>query len=392
MKAAKKVLNAGFLLLLAAFLLGGLANAVLRPKDINTYENRPANYLHKPTVGGFLDASFQSSVEAGLSDQVLLAQHFKKAYNDSSAQVLLQILSGFLSSHPQRYIALRGAVSIFNGDCLVYYPRTLADLTKRLDQRAQDLNALREAHPDWDLYVYYIERDTDINFETVEKVGVYEYLRERLALPGDHVSRFSMDSFEQFQSQFYHTDHHWSYQGSYAGYQGAAELLGVSEPLLEPIEEVTLPYTLSGSKAAEARVTQVFQETFTAYRFDYPPMTVTQNGQPVEDYGSQDAYFACEPEQITYGNFYGGDPAEITFDTGREDRENILILGESYDNAILKLLASHFHRTYSVDLRYYRDSIGDFSLSEYMQEHPVNKVLFIGSVDFFVTDEFMPGE
>lgn len=392
MKAAKKVLNAGFLLLMAAFLLGGLANAALRPKDINTYENRPANYLHKPTVAGFLDASFQSSVEAGLSDQVLLAQHFKKAYNDGSAQALLQILSGFLGSHPQRYITLRGAVGIFNGDCLVYYPRNLSNLTDKLDRRANGLNALREAHPDWDLYVYYIERDTDINFQTVEKVGVYEYLRDQLALPGDHVSRFSMDSFDQFQSQFFHTDHHWGYQGSYAGYQGVAELLGISDPLLEPVEEVALPYTLSGSKAVEAGVAQVFQEMFTAYRFDYPPMTVTQDGQPVEDYGRQNAYFACEPERITYGSFYGGDPAEITFDTGREDREDILILGESYDNAILKLLASHFHHTYSVDLRYYGDLVGDFSLSEYVREHPVDKVLFIGSVDFFVVDEFMPGE
>lgn len=66
-------------------------------------------------------------------------------------------------------------------------------------------------------------------------------------------------------------------------------------------------------------------------------MTVTRNGEPAGDYGRQDAV----PGELalSYGAFYGGDDGEIIFDTGRTDRGNLLVIGESYDNAILKLLA-----------------------------------------------------
>jgi hypothetical protein len=40
----------------------------------------------------------------------------------------------------------------------------------------------------------------------------------------------------------------------------------------------------------------------------------------------------------------------------------------------MPLLASHYHHTYDVDLRYYKD----FSLSIFMAEYPVDDILVIG--------------
>ena len=66
------------------------------------------------------------------------------------------------------------------------------------------------------------------------------------------------------------------------------------------------------------------------------------------------------------------------------------MLGESYDNAILKLMASHFDRVYSVDLRSYEQDMGKpFRLAEYLREHEITKVLWIGSTTFFTSDDFM---
>ena len=116
-------------------------------------------------------------------------------------------------------------------------------------------------------------------------------------------------------------------------------------------------------------------------------MTVTRNGEPAGDYGRQDA--APGELALSYGAFYGGDDGEIIFDTGRTDRGNLLVIGESYDNAILKLLASHFDRTYSVDLRYYRNYMGsDFSLGDYLRRNNITKVLLIGNVDYYISPDF----
>ena len=70
--------------------------------------------------------------------------------------------------------------------------------------------------------------------------------------------------------------------------------------------------------------------------------------------------------------------------------DNILIIGESYDNAILKLLASQFNKTYSVDLRDFERDLGKpFSFDKYVRENEIDKVLFIGNYGFFVQDEFI---
>ena len=124
------------------------------------------------------------------------------------------------------------------------------------------------------------------------------------------------------------------------------------------------------------------------YLFDYPPMTITVNGQQA-DYGQQDKLVNGELTQVSYGAVYGGDDGEVVFDTGK-DGDNILIIGESYDNAVLKLLAGHFSKTYSIDLRNYEAAFGKkFDFDEYVSQHDITKVLLIGNVDYYVADEFM---
>lgn len=390
LKLMEKLINLGFLAVLALFLLAGLGKTVFRPKEINDYENRKANQLHRPTVETVLDGKFQSSVEDALSDQVLLAQTFKRLYNEGSSQFLFGIMDDFLQQNPARYIMLGDAV-FFGGDYLVYYPYDLESSKEKLDAKIKGLNALTASHPELDFYAYYVEKDSDVNLETWEKAGLFEYLREGLNLPQGHLGRFEVESFHKFKDWFYRTDHHWNHKGSYLGYTQLAELLGVDEPPLEPEEERTLPYLLSGSKAASFGAKGIFTEEFTAYRFRFPEMDIQINGQKAEDYGQQDAYFAGTPDSVSYGAFYGGDWGEILFDTGRTDRKNILVIGESYDNAVLKLLACHFHKTYSVDLRNYPHDMGRaFSLSEYVKRNEIDTVLFIGSGSFFTAPEFLP--
>ncbi len=388
MKSKQNALNIVFLLSLAAFLLAGLGKALFAPKAINLYENRKAYQWQRPTVAAYLDASFQDSVEKALSDQVLFSQTMKQLYNRNSTGLLLESLSGFLQTHPDRYIKLLGMETF--GGTLVYETRNLEAMVPALDEKLWGLNALVSAHPELEFYVYYIEKDTDIHFETGEKVGAYEYLQEHLKLPQDRMARFQVDSFEDFSRWFYRTDHHWNGVGSYRGYTQTAGLLGVEDPLLEPVEERTLPYAFSGSKASTTGAKDVFQEGFTAYRFAYPAMEISINGEPARDYGSQEAYWTGGPASISYGDFYGGDFGEIVFDMGAQEQGNLLVLGESYDNAILKLLAAHFDKTFSIDLRYYQKGEEPFSFSDYCRENQVDTVLLIGNIDYFTVAEFLP--
>ncbi len=381
---AKKAVNALFVVGIVAILLAGLVRTVFFPKQINAYENRYAEKLAPFTLEGWLDGSFQDSVDAALADQVQLAQYYKKAFNLVSSRYLKAVSEPVLSRCPDRYVKYVDAL-MFDG--YITYPyRSLPDLTEWLDDKADNYDRYFQAHPELDFYVYYIEKDTDVDFQTGTRVGASDYILDRLELPPDRLGRFEVDSFEAFRTRFYRTDHHWNLDGSYQGYTQLLELLGVEDEPLAPVGGAVELGRFSGSKATGAA--SGFSEPFYAYRFDFPDMEITVNGAAA-DYGDQDAFLDGLRDRPTYGDFYGWDNGEVIFSTGRTDREDLLVIGESYDNAVLKLLASHFDHTYAVDLRYYEAHMGEeFRFSEYVEEHGITQVLLIGNLDYFAMSEF----
>ena len=383
----KKLADLLFLGAILLMLTAGLVTALLFPKEINAYENRYADRIAPFTVSGYLDGSFQESMDAGLSDQVNFSSYYKRLFNLASSHSLRLLVSPIAQSHPDRYFTFQG-LRLFGGDYLTYWTRTLSSMTERLDSKSGNYNDAFARLPNTRFYVYFVEKDTDINFETGEKNQSYEYLKDRLALAPDRVGRFRLDSFEQFSQYFYRTDHHWNHRGSYRGYLGVLELLGIEDAPLVPLEEVTVPGRFSGSKAAGASK-EGYSETISMYRFDFPAMDVSVNGQDADGYGNQELFWSGRGWTPSYSAIYGGDMGEIVFSGGKPGGGNILVLGESYDNAILRLLAAHFDNLYSVDLRYYGVYMGeDFRLSEYLEEHNIDKVLLIGNIDYFIMDEF----
>jgi len=385
----KKLLQYAFLLGLLSFLALSLVRTIFFPKEINYYENRYAETINAFTLQSFADGSFQKSVEKALSDQVLFSQTFKKAYNTYTSQFVKTLSQPILNVIPNRYVVL-GDQLLYGSQNIMFPPRTLNTQAEALEEKAADYNAVFADYPDVEFYLYFIEKDTDINFETGARMEAFAYLTERLNLQADHAGCFRVDSFEQFESWFFRTDHHWNAEGSLEGYRQVMAMLKPSEPTLAPVGKMILEEPFSGSKATG--VLASFSEEMTVYRYDYPDMTVHVNGQYMLDYGHQELFLSGEGEGLSYGSFYGEDYGEITFDTGTEGRGNLLVIGESFDNAILKLLASHYDHTYSVDLRYYQPHNGkDFHLETYLAEQQIDTVLLIGNIDYYIMSDFMLG-
>ena len=383
-----------FVCLVLAVLVTGLARTVLFPKEINTYENRYAQRLPSFSAEGYGDGTFQDGVDQALMDQIPLAQSMKSLYNRGTTWFLKGALGEVMEMrglNSMRYVDFNG-MRLF-GEYIAYWPRYLPSVQTELDKKIAVLNKTFSDHPELTFYTYYIEKDTDLNFETQEKTGVSDYLLQRLQLPEENKGIFSVDSFHQFAQEFYQTDAHWNYQGSYQGYCQLVDLLGcVGEPLRPEGSAVQISDSFSGKKAASVAGERIFTEVFYAYSYHFPNMTVTIDGAPAQDYGEQTAYLSGQADEpVSYGGFYGGDNGESILATGTRDRGKILVIGESFDNAVLKLLASHYDALYSIDLRYYEHSMKrPFDLSSYTKDNGIDTVLLIGNLDYFIQDTFDP--
>lgn len=326
-KDNKKIIDNIFIVFTFLVLFIGLLNTILNSDDINYYENRTAYKMPKVSINKILDKSFQDDVELAFSDQIPLATVMKKGYNflhNVTTNIVADI--GFKNDCSNRYIQLGESTVSFGCDKnLVYYPGYISYAKDDFDKRIASINNTL-ANTTVDTYIYYIEKDTDINFTTNEKTDIYDYLKENIHT--DKIYKYEINSFEEFK------------------------------------------------------------EKFCAYEFDFPNYDIYINGKK-SDYGNQKYHINNPKEDVSYGSFYGYDDGEIIFDNHDDSKDNILIVGESYDNALLKLLASHFNKTYSIDLRNYeRENNKKFNYLEYLNDNNIDKVLLIGNKDYFTMSEF----
>lgn len=382
-----------FVCAVMAILTAGLCRTVFFPKEINSYENRYANQMPAFSVSGYLGGSYQDAVDNALMDQIPLAQRMKSVYNQNRIRFqrfgIDELMNrGVLS--PLHYVELNG-LRLFGDGYITYWPRNLEGVQDALDAKLTSLNNTFARHPDLDFYLYYIEKDTDIDFETFKKTDLFPYLQTGLTLPKENIGVFSMNNFQTFSKEFYKTDAHWNHCGSLRGYEEVLRLLEPTETPLSPAGDALLVSPVfSGKKAASVAGEGVFTEDFYAYPYHFPSLSVQIDGQPAEDYGSQTAFLSgTAAESISYGGFYGGDNGETVFSSESEGRGNLLVVGESFDNAILKLLATHYDNLFSIDLRYYEHSMGTpFDFSSYVKKNDISKVLLIGNIDYFIQDTF----
>ena len=235
------------------------------------------------------------------------------------------------------------------------------------------------------VYVYYIERDRDIDFESNEKLNMIDILKKGIKL--EKIDNFEINNFDDYKKYFYKTDHHWNYQGSYKAYLELLELLDIGDEPLIPNQVINIDLEVNGSMARKIGKSSLYSEKFSYYEFKYPKYKVYANGLEMDDYGS--SLIKINEEISMYNTLYGVDYGELILDFKQSANENILLVGESYDNAIIKLLGSHFNKIYSIDLRYYENQNNQkFDYKKYVEENDIDKILLIGNIDFFVESTF----
>ena len=82
-----------------------------------------------------------------------------------------------------------------------------------------------------------------------------------------------------------------------------------------------------------------------------------------------------------YKFFYGGNTPLLTVRTQHTDAPSLLILRDSYTDAMSPFLTAHFSEIHIMDLRYYKTS-----LRAYLEEHEIDNILVCYNVKNFSED------
>lgn len=256
-----------------------------------------------------------------------------------------------------------------------------------IDERIKNYRSLLAAHPEVNFYVYSIERIQNSKhhplysyFDNLEGGQYLDYFRDHKP-EGLILGGFSINSFDDHLRYFYQTDHHFNASGILIAYQQIHEMLQLNYPYISEMRHyddfIGLKDVDFRGTAARKSFYPLRESIFEVIDYALPAHKVYEYGEEIT-YGNSADYLAGiypnEPYFNHYEGYYGGDKGLIEFIFEDQPKRNLLVLGNSYDNALLPLIASHYHHTYDVDVRYYPD----FSLSAFLAEYAIDDVLIIG--------------
>lgn len=180
---------------------------------------------------------------------------------------------------------------------------------------------------------------------------------------------------------FYRTDHHWTSLGAFYGANALLEQLG-REPLKEKDFTVEIASTdFNGTLYSQSGIHWLTPDTME-YWVTEDGMTVTSwsTGKPETVPMYDRSYLQAKDK---YSSFLGGNQPLCVIKNENLPAEagKILLIRDSYSDALAPFLAQRFAEVHLLDLRYYRAPA-----SAYAMQNGIEEIAVVYSVQNFISD------
>ncbi len=343
-----------------------LLNLIIPDKDFSENENRYLAQMPKFTFSKLFNGKFTADFEDYITDQFA----FRDSWTALKARAELLIgkdeNKGIFLCEVERLIE---AFEKPNMDDIDFSLSSIETLTAK------------SSAP---VYFALIPSAAEIHSSLLPKGAPNHSQTELIDYAYSAVSANCVDMYSALESHkdekiFYRTDHHWTTLGAYYGYTAVCEAMGIEpKPLSEYTETVVTEsflgttFSSSGFGWVEPESISTYVEQGEAVITNYP------SGAPVEGSLYVESFLEVKDK---YAYFYGGNTPLLTIETGKEYLPSLLIVRDSYMDAMSPFLMEHFSSIHIVDLRYYKTS-----LNGYIEQNEIDNILICYSVPNFATD------
>ena len=273
----------------------------------------------------------------------------------------------------------------------LFIPPTNFNESKKLDidHRIQNYIDIAKNNPDINLYVFNIETLRYSKFNPVAKLYINADSGRSLAYFLENkpdklqFDNLAISSFQEFENNFFKTDHHWNIRGAIKAYSMVYEMLASNYKEISPMLETSNIRTLNdvnflGSYARES-LYPISPEPFEYLDIQLPKYATYINGK-LETYGAKDQYLSGNFPKgkyfSHYEGFYGSWKKLIVYEFENSSDRNLLLISSSHARMNQMLIASHYKKTYVIDLR--RQDAKAISIKKLVSEYQIEDVLFMG--------------
>lgn len=353
------------LTILFCLFLGGLLvwHVVLPDAERSEVENRTLAQVPKFSWSGLADGSYAQEVEAYFADQFPL----RDAWTGAKARTEQAV--GKQEFH-EVYLCgdrLIAAVEQPDKELLERNVSSLNQLAERIPvtvgliPSAAEIwkEQLPQGAPSWNQAALFEQ----VGQAGLEQIDFHTILQQHKAEP-----------------IFYHTDHHWTTLGAYYGYTAVMQALGKAPLPKEQFQPEIVSTSFQGTLYSQSGIHWLKPDTIEFWvPEDGLQVTSWRTGKPEPALLYDRAYLDKKDQ---YSAFLGGNqPLCVIANKNTAEKEKLLLIRDSYSDALAPFLAQHYKEVHLIDLRYYRGSV-----AEYVETEGIDTVLVVYSIPNFITD------
>ena len=343
-----------------------LLNLFLPKREFSEQENRMLQTAPKFTFSSLFSGKFTSAFETYVTDQF----PFRDSWTTLKARA--ELTSGKKENK---------GIYLCENETLIE-PYAAPELSA-LDFSLDAVNALSES-AGVPVTLALIPSASEIWADKLPTGAPNDSQRETIAHAYSYVSAQTADVYGALQAHsgepiFYRTDHHWTSLGAYYGYAAIAEAMGLTSVPLSAYSEQVVSRDFYGTAYSASGFSWVAPDSISVYVPDAGvKVTNYPVGTPEEGAMYVETFLQAKDK---YKFFYGGNTPLLTVETAQTDAPSLLILRDSYTDAMSPFLTAHFSKIHILDLRYYKTS-----LRAYIEENDIDSILVCYNVKNFSED------
>lgn len=259
-------------------------------------------------------------------------------------------------------------MELFGGGSGNAYVDALNDLREKLDSDIRMYSMIAPLASQYYLPANYSEYSSD-------QKEFIDDLSSRLSEGIKAIDIASVLKEHTEETIYCRTDHHWMPLGAYYAAQEFAKAAGVKFKELSTFTPSTINgfvgtmYAFSGS---DIRIKND-PEDFTYYIPDNYDKCETDFYDTDFSYSYTGSYFkeVGDPQSNAYLTFFGGDEQIVKIRTNIKNGRKLIVIKDSYGNAVPGYLMNSFDEIYIVDMRYF-----DLNLVDFIDQMNITDVLF----------------
>jgi hypothetical protein len=270
----------------------------------------------------------------------------------------------------------------FNKEAIDYYVETINMYQEKLGDKVKLYSMIAPTAGEFTLMKRY-RNMTDSQNEAML------YINSKLHPDITAVDVFDSLSKHKDEYIYFRTDHHWTALGAYYAYEAFMNARGEEAVPLERYETVTVDnflgsaYTKTLSKELENNpdTIQVYMP-FTKNRF------TRYSGNTSAEVDVIDLSYAEGKDKYLIFLSSGGGTWSV-IQTEVKNGKKLLIMKDSFGNAIAPFFLPHYEEIYIIDSRFYSTAHTKMNIPQFIEHHGIQEVVFVQYMEDVNWAEFM---